>query len=145
MEQIRLGDQIIRYDRERTVNAYSAIKSGDCEECGCLNCRNFAAQRKTVYPDEFRLLLDQLGIDPEKEAEVCGYGPEVSMMVYEGRFYFAGELMEPGERMTDAGSGFQYYFTDGNRLPDAKADFGNNVLAVEFSTKAPWVIVEQPS
>ena len=144
MDQSKLGDQTVRYDREQTRRAYSAIKSGDAERCGCSCCRNFAAQRSTVYPETFRTVLDQLGIDPEKEGEVYECGPEGVLRVYGGWFYFAGELIEPGERMTDAGSGFQYYFVDAKRLPTPKADFSQNVAAVEFSVRLPWVISEQP-
>jgi hypothetical protein len=142
MEQIKLGDQTVRYDREQTRKAYSTMKSGGAERCGCSDCRNFAAQRSPVYPKNFRALLDQLGIDPEKEDEVYDCGPEGPLRAYGGWFYFAGELIEPGERMTDAGSGFQYYFADAKRRP-TPTDFGKNVLAVEFCTKLPWVISEQ--
>jgi hypothetical protein len=144
MDQIQLGDQIIRYDRERTRKAYSAMESGDAERCGCSYCLNFAAQRMTAYPANFRLLLDHLGIDPEKEGEVYEYGPDDPLRVYGGWFYFVGELIEAGERMTDATSDFQYFFTDAKRLPSPEVDFGTNVLAVEFITKLPWVISEQP-
>jgi hypothetical protein len=116
MDQSKLGDQKVRYDREQTRRAYSAIKSGDAERCGCSYCRNFAAQRSTAYPETFRTVLDQLRIDPEKEGEVYECGPEGALRVYGGWFYFAGELIEPGERMTDAGSGFQYYFVDAKRI-----------------------------
>ena len=70
MEQISLGDQVVCYDSVRTRAAYAAMKNGSAERCGCLYCRNFLAQRSTVYPEGFRILLDQLGIDPEKEGEV---------------------------------------------------------------------------
>ncbi len=144
MEQLQSGDQTIRYDREQTGRAYAELKSGDAERCGCSYCRNFATQRSTVYPENFRRLLDQLGVDSEKEGEVYECGPEGSLRVYGGWFYLVGELIEPGERMTDTGSGFQYYFVDAKRLPKPKANFGQTVLAVEFSTKLPWVISEQP-
>jgi hypothetical protein len=94
--------------------------------------------------DNFRLRLDQLGIDPEKEGEVYECGPERSLRVYGGWFYFAGELIEPGERMTDAGPVLQCYFAVAKRLPLPQPDFGKNVLAVEFSTKLPWMISELP-
>ena len=84
MEQIQLGDQVIRFDRERTRQAYSSMKGGDAERSGCSYCRNFAAQRSTAYPEVFRSLLDQLGIDPEKEGEVYESGPEGSLRMYGG-------------------------------------------------------------
>ena len=144
MDRMQSGDQIIRYDREQTRNAYSAMKGGDAERCGCSYCLNFAAQRTTAYLGDFRLLLNQLGIDPEKEGEVYECGPEGPLRVYGGWFYFVGELIQAGERMTDTTSGFQYFFTDAKRLPRPVVDFGKNILAVEFITKLPWVISEQP-
>jgi hypothetical protein len=140
MEQLQSGDQSIRYDRKRTERAYAELKSGDAERCGCSYCQNLAAQRTAAYPESFRQLLAQLGVDSEKEGEVYECGPEGSMRIYGGWFYFAGVLIEAGERMTDASSGFQYYFVDARRLPKPGADFGQNVLAVEFTTKIPWVI-----
>ena len=144
MERLQLGDQVIRFDRNRTRQAYSSIKSGDAERCGCLYCRNFAAQRRTAYPEVFRSLLDQLGIDPEKAGEVYESGADGSLRMYGGWLYFAGELVCSGERMTDTGSGFQYWFADAKGLPKPEADFGANVLAVEFWTRLPWVIPDQP-
>jgi hypothetical protein len=143
MNQMQLGDQIFQYDREQTQNAYSAIKSGDAERCGCSYCRNFAAQRAAAYPPKFRLLLDQLRIDPAKEGEVWEGGPvDDKLRAYGGWFYFAGELTAPGERLTDIASGFQYWVANAARLPTPTVDFGKNVLVVEFFTKLPWVIAE---
>jgi len=144
MDRIQAGDNIIQYDREQTGKAYSAMKCGDAERCGCSYCLNFAAQRTTVYPETFRLLLNQLGIDAEKEGEVYECGPEGPLRVYGGWFYFVGELIRVGERITDANSGFQYWFGDAKGLPHPAVDFGKNVLAVEFITKIPWVIPGQP-
>lgn len=144
MEQIQLGDQIIRFNRERTRQAYSSMNGGDAERCGCSYCRNFAAQRSTAYPEVFRSLLDQLGIDPEKEGEVYESGPAGALRNYGGWLYFSGELVQPGERMTDTGSGFQYWFADAKYLPKPKVDFGPSVLAIEFLTTLPWVISDQP-
>ncbi len=145
MDRIQSGDQIIRYDQEQTRKAYSAMKDCIAERCGCSYCLNFAAQRTTAYPEDFRLLLIQLGIDSEKEGEVYEWGPpEESLRAYGGWFYFVGELIQEGERMTEATSGFQYFFRVAKRLASWQADFGNNVLAVEFITKLPWVISGQP-
>jgi hypothetical protein len=144
MDELQLGNQLIRHDPAQTRKAYSAMKGGGAERCGCLYCRNFAAQRATAYPEDFRGLLDQLGIDPEKEAEVYECGPNGSLRAYGGWFYFVGELVEAGERMTDATNGFRYFFADAKRLPRPIVDFGKSILAIEFFTNLPWVISEQP-
>jgi len=145
MDQIQLGDQTIRHDRERTKAAYSTMERGDAERCGCAYCLNFATQREAVYPQTFRQLLNQLGIDFAKEGEVyeCGL-LDGKLRGYGGWFYFAGELTAPGERLTDADSGFQYWVASAERLPTPAADFGKSVLAVQFFTKLPWVVAERP-
>jgi hypothetical protein len=86
----------------------------------------------------FRLLLDQLGIDPEKEGEVYECGPDGNSTIYGGWFYLVGELVVGGERLiTDPASGFQYYFLDAKGRPKPPVDFGDKVLALEFVTRLP--------
>ena len=60
---------------------------------------NFAAQRSSVYPDEFLSLVDKLGIDPAKEGEVYEVGPSV----YGGWFYLTGELTESASERSRRG------------------------------------------
>src|SRR5262247_1462627 len=139
MQKIRLGDQTIRHDPERTRTAYASVTTESAEGCGCPYCRNFLAQRSRVYPEQFCQVLDQLGIAPEKEGDLFEVGPEGSLVIYNGWFYLAGELIEAGERLTDGGPGLQYFFRASHR-PKAFADFGEDVLALEFSAKLPWVI-----
>src|SRR5271165_463223 len=109
MEELRLGDQLVRYDHEATVAAYGMLPSGDADRCNCVYCRNFAAQRATVYPQAFRTLLSQLGINPDKEGEVYDAAgtDERRTRPTGGWFYFVGELIEKGERLIQAGD-FQY-------------------------------------
>jgi hypothetical protein len=145
MDELKIGDQVIRYDRELTRQAYSLIESGGAEECGCSYCRNFVEQRSIAYPEHFRSLLDQLGIDSNKEGEVYELGPSEGLRLYGGWLFLAGELVEAGEQLTtEAGSGFQYHFTEANRLPKPAANFGDQVLAIDFRTTLPWVVEGEP-
>ena len=143
MEELRLGDQLARYDREATVRAYMALPSGGADRCSCVYCRNFAAQRATVYPQGFRALLEQLGIDPSKEGEVYdGTGPfDLRIRLTGGWFYFVGELVEKGERLIQVGD-FQYWFQPS--FPRAPVSFGDCVAAIEFSVQISWVLDESP-
>ena len=143
MEQLRLGDQLVRYDREATSAAYTELPSGDADRCACVYCRNFAAQRGTVYPRTFRALLDQLGIDPKKEGEIYDAAgvDERRIRPTGGWFYFVGELIEKGERLIQAGD-FQYWFQ--LSFPRPPASFGEQVAAIEFSAQIPWVLNESP-
>jgi hypothetical protein len=142
MEKMRRGDQVISYDKERTIQAYASIRSGSCEECGCSYCRNFAAQRDTVFPTDFRFTLDSLGIDSSKEGEVYECGLENGRRFYGGWFYFSGRLVEAGERLTGTSGGFEYYFRDDKTFPKPSVDFGPGVAAVEFYAWIPWVLAE---
>ena len=92
MTEIRIGDQTVLHDREATAAIYEILLHGDPEECGCIFCKNFAVQRNLVYPASFTALLEQLGIDPNKEGEVYEYGPsEDGDHFYGGWFYFVGQ------------------------------------------------------
>ena len=141
--EISVGDQLIRFDLELTRAAYAALDSGVAEKCGCPYCRNFAMQRSTAYPETFRRLLDQLGVDLAKEGDLHEEGAEDTLVRYGGWFYLAGELIQPGERLANTSPDFQYFFRVSHK-PRAMADFEDEVLALEFTTKLPWILSEQP-
>ncbi len=98
----------------------------------------------------------ELGLDPNKEGEAIHYGPvDGNLDFYGGWFYFVGEFIEVGERLTtiqlpgspspvqvgrDPGEGFQYWFSTSFARPPAI--FGSKVGAVEFITPIPWVLDE---
>ena len=145
MTELRVGDQTIRYDRERTAAAYRAIERGEAELCGCKSCRNFTIQRSAVFPPVFFELLEQLGIDPLKEGEVydASGGPmEDGCHLYGGWFYFVGEMVTAGERncVADDFPNFEYFFTTAG--PAAPAFDGGPRLSLEFSMHLPWVVGE---
>ncbi len=154
MTELRVGDQLVRFDREATITAYSAIAEGWAERCNCSGCRNFVVARGQAFPNDFRTVLSELGIDPLREGEAVHYGPvEGNLHFYGGWFYLVGELIEVGERLTTIplpGSqfrirqlpgpreGFQYWFDSSFARPPTV--FGKTVVAVEFSTLLPWVL-----
>jgi len=75
MDELRLGDQLVRHDRDATLAVYPQLQQGWAEKCGCAGCRNFIAAREQAFPDVFRTFLPELGIDPNKEGEAIHYGP----------------------------------------------------------------------
>ncbi|HLH02126.1 MAG TPA: hypothetical protein VKX25_05105 [Bryobacteraceae bacterium] len=140
--ELQVGDQVIRYDRTRTQCVYSSLEKGDADECGCICCQNFAAQRDSVYPELFKRLLDQLGIDPAKEGEVYEMGPtDEGKYMYGGWFYFAGEMIAAGEK-TSHSEALEYWFTA--NCPEAPAFRGGPLLALEFVTALNWVLPVHP-
>jgi hypothetical protein len=91
-----------------------APRRGDADKCSCFYCENFAAQRDSAFPDSFRVLLADLGIDSTKEGEVYECGPTSNgKYQYGGWFYLRGEIIEPGERNanTPENPDFQFGFT----------------------------------
>ncbi len=149
MEELCLEDQNILYDREATAAAYRVVSSSCTERCGCDSCRNFALQRAAVYPPAFRVILDQLGVDPkkEKEADVHEQGPvQDGMCPYGGWFYLVGELVEKGEGVAQIARDFQCFLRGaGGIFAGSKAWFGKSVLALEFMTKIRWLSPEDPT
>ena len=140
MTELRIGDQLIRFDRDATVLAYSKVQQGDADRCPCSGCRNFVLLRDKAYPDTFRDLLNTIGIDSKKEGEAVHYGPKGDLRFYGGWFYFVGKLVEPGERLSNASDSFQYWI--GTSVPQPPSAFGERVPAVEFTTLLPWVLDE---
>ncbi len=140
MTELRIGDQLIRFNRDATVAAYSQVSQGWADRCTCQGCHNFARQRNTIYPASFFDLLNTLGIDQAKEGEAVHYGPKGDLQFYDGWFYFVGKVVEAGERNCTIGSDFEYFV--GTAFPQPPAVFGKIVIAIEFTTLLPWVLKE---
>jgi len=140
MTELRLGDQLVRYDRDATVAAYAHLQRGSAEMCGCNVCRNFLAQRDGVYPQHFLRLLDQMGIDLTKEGDLYEEGPLAdNVQPCAGWFYFVGQVVEAGERLTEMGKDFQCFIRGAGATSVTKL-FGDSVCALEFTARVPWVL-----
>lgn len=141
MTELRIGDQLIHFDRDATLAAYAQLQNGGADRCSCSGCRNFARLRDDVYPKSFRDLLNTLGIDWQKEGEAVHYGPKATgRHLYGGWLYFVGQVIEPGERNVSVDENFQYW--TGTAFPRPPAAFGKTVAALEFMTQLPWVLDE---
>jgi len=131
-------------DRDRTILAYSRAERGWIDQCGCAPCRNFRVARACTFPAEFLTLLDQLGIDPRKEAEVyhnARLAP--GRHDYGGWYHFLGTLDETGDfPVVKLGEGFTVWMcrAAAPRLPTLK---GLPAVQVEFHADAvPWLLDE---
>jgi len=97
----------------------------------------------------FRALLEQLGIDPNKEGAAFEYGPVGDgCHLYGGWFYLVGEMVTAGERNLSApdchddAQHFEFFFTRSH--PNAEAFRGGPMLAIEFTAHVKWVLPESP-
>ena len=147
MTEIRIGDQTIRFDHGATVASYEKIQQGEAESCGCKSCRNFLGQRATVFPPDFIALLQELGIDPTKEAEVydASCRPlEDGCHLYGGWYGLVGEIVTSGERncVVPGPPHFEYFFTTAGHPQAAFNDRPR--IFLEFTAHVKWLLAEPP-
>jgi len=141
MEELRLGDQVIRYNREATAEAYRQVESGCSDHCSCNQCRNFSKQKDTVYPTEFLHLLQQLGIDPTKDSDVRVSGSvDEGGCPYGGWFYLVGDVVEKGWSVAQVAKGFQCFFRECGTLSASPAWREHDLLALEFMITIAWLL-----
>jgi hypothetical protein len=131
-------------DRETTVLAYKKAEPGAADMCDCASCRNFVLARALVFPVEFLGLLDQLGIDPHKDAEL--YSRPHSAQGFQecaGWFHFVGTLEETGDfPPVDFGHSFTAWMC---RAAAPRLISLGDLPAVQLEFRAelvPWLLAE---
>ena len=144
MQSLELIGSTIKFDRNATVEAYSKLAISHPERCGCEYCKNFIAARPNVYPPDFKQLLDQLGIDFKKEAEVFHYTRmDDGKHFYGGVFHFVGEVEKdetcPKEIRSKHQVDFKWDISEGT--PIAPGQFGDLKLCeLYFDVMVPWIL-----
>ncbi len=147
-KELHLGQQKILFDREATVALYQqTIVIPGADQCKCVPCKNFGAQRGKLFPEEFLLILEELGVDPLKEWEAFDYNfdPKTPRknLLYGGWFLFAGEVVEGLDKRPGADQKqFAYWFT--SSFPVGTLPTGLKLCAIEFLAEIPWVLPEIP-
>jgi hypothetical protein len=145
-KELTFGPQRVLFDREATVELYrQTITIPGADSCSCISCKNFAAQRGIVFPEEFCQFLGVLGIDARKEWEAFDYdfGVNPSGHLYGGWFLFVGELAEgPNKGIEPQQQPFAYWFT--TSFPTGTLPSGLKLCAVEFLVRVPWALSEMP-
>lgn len=141
MDEIEFPGWQIKYDRPATVAAYDRISIGGPDACGCAACRNWAAIRREVIPNNFQSLLDQLGIPPDREIEVYHNGRLTSGLHSYGAWYhFVGHVsvgereLAPHVRLAP----FAWYFHSHPALLD-EAFARLPVAQLEVEAEIPWL------
>src|SRR5439155_13856758 len=98
VELLTLPGWLIEYDRAAPVAAHARAPIAGAGVCGCAPCRNWAETRYRLLPDEFRKLLDRLGVPCDREAEVyhnCRL--DSGLHSYGAWYHFVGRVVS-GER-----------------------------------------------
>jgi hypothetical protein len=130
------------------MRAYRQAERGGADTCDCIWCRNFRKARATIFPPEFLALLEQLGIDPNKEAEAyhCAQLPP-GRHDYGGWCHFVGTIEQTEDaRPVQLAAGFTAWMSAAYapRLPSLE---GLPVVQLVFSSETvPWLLEEaEPS
>src|SRR5438045_2062129 len=114
---LHLGSWTIEYDAEATAKCVQAMGGGSPEECGCADCKRFAAARVRAYPARFVELLRTLGTEPTSESEIYYLG-ELSRgrHRYGGWFHVVGKLIAGPEGYQRIDDQFDLWFTNARDL-----------------------------
>jgi hypothetical protein len=142
---------LIDHDPDATRHCFAQLPVGT--GCTCNQCRNFDAAARRTFPSEFVALLDALGIDPTKPAELCHWCREPSgLYLTGGWFHFVGSILAGEDamhwennsgtfRFEELVSGLEFGFTA--RLALVREVFaGLPLVQLEFQTRVPWVLAE---
>ena len=146
--ELTVGPQKVRFDLGATRALYEqTIRIPGAEDCGCIYCKNYAAQRHGIFPAEFLRLLEELGINPAKEWEAFNYDFDVKdphrLSLYGGWFLFVGDLLDHLETPPPLKNGFARWVT--RSFPTGTLPDGLDLCAVEFLIELPWVLEETPT
>ncbi len=141
----------LNYDDMLTRKLFRDVVSGP-EECACDPCKNLVLSREQIYPKDLMTMLDRLGIDYQKETELCYFNRvKPGWHFYKGWFHFVGQIQEAPD---DGGKGiygcvpdaesFAWSFRD---KPDfvPKAFGEHPVVQLDWVALVPWLLdTEEP-
>ncbi len=140
-------DWVLEVERLQTEALYKSMSSGGAESCHCGTCKYFVSIRESIYPDEIKGLFEKLGIDINKEVEVCDFGDGENEDVFSWWFHFIGQIVEGSDcyvPLPDGGNTidlvqidevFRIGFTQNISLPFCKEQRG--LIQIELMTKVP--------
>ena len=141
MTQITYRDWILECDVDATRAGYGTIQAGGVQKCDCAGCRNFLAQRDSVYPTEVLNLFDKLGINYQRDAETYHMASvEPGVHLYGAWFHFVGFIVKEPIGPATIGN-LTIDFIPDNALA-AKAFENQRLVQIETTVKLPWVLSE---
>ena len=96
-----MSDEIVKYrkwilqpNRLETERLYNLVSFGGTQTCKCGQCREFLTIKDHLYPPEIKDIFMKLGIDINKEVELCDFGDEKIGHIYSWWFHFVGKIIE---------------------------------------------------
>ena len=142
----------IEFDPNATARCHEQAKIG--WNCDCLPCRNFLALDKSAFSSAALDLLERLGVDYKKPAEVYHNARlENGLHNYGGWFHFVGKIESGADALKQIGDtpcegtfeleqlGEHFQFGFSNCLGLVRESFRDqSLIQLEFSTNARWVL-----
>ncbi|MHA7100678.1 hypothetical protein [Roseivirga pacifica] len=141
-------------DKEKTEQAYKEFEHSGAESCACDYCKNFIAQRETLFPEEIKELLREVGVDYKKEIDVSELARlENGLHYYIGWFQFKGDFKGKDCTVSLSNSGYTFDLTQitdkfsiGFRHDNSLTPFREKegLVQIEFECHLPWVLEKEP-
>lgn len=152
---ITFRDWEFEIDRASTRLVYDQVNKSGAESCGCSDCRNYIANRHSVFPQDVRNLFVNVGIDYTKEVDVSVFeNKRDGSRFISGFFHFLGRLLRGKDYRRPSGTGgFSIELTPVNdkfsigfapQSSMAYFDRGRDLVQIDFTTVIPWVLAESP-
>ena len=142
---------LIDHDPDATRRCYAQLPVGT--GCTCNQCRNFDAAAGRTFPPAFEALLDALGVDPAKPAELCHWCREPSgLYLTGGWFHLVGSIVAGEDVVHEVSGTGTFRFEE--LVPGLEFGFSARLALVrevfvelplvqlEFQTRVPWVLAE---
>ncbi len=148
LESLQLHGVRVLVDREATRAGYTQVTDPGCD---CCYCENFRATMDQLFRPDLVSVLDQLGIDRRKPAEIIqSYRLQLNAHLYEVMYHLVGELPEQkgvevhpdGSRSSavlDLNNGLQISFSTLHAPTHPVFDRARAVLISVFFDGVPWV------
>ena len=147
---VKFRDWEFIVDKELTKMTYDKVSGGSSEGCDCNDCKNFVNSRETIYPEEIKKFLTELGVDYKKESEICHYcRQDDGLHYYGGWFHFKGQFKGKDCHVPTGYNSFTFdltpindKFSIGFHYYSASTFFDTkeNLVQIEFEAKINWTI-----
>ena len=151
---VSIGPWKLEVDAEGTKKIYQTVKHTSPADCNCQTCRNFLATGEKAFPVQFLILLQRLGIEASKAAEVYAAATLTNKHVLYGVwFHCIGHIQAGPQNATadenvsqwpwhEIAEGLQVVVDTKRAL--AFPEFGDTPLVrIEFQVELPWILSEK--
>ena len=140
MRRFEPGGCALNVDVGRTRAYYSRVHGIGCDCAGCRNYEKAAA----LFPEAVKALMEEMGISPEKPAEVYINGAlcEGKSVSYGGFYHLCGTMEgEVPAPETIIAPGYAVWFRRECDLLDEA--FPRPAIQMEIDFRVPWVLDEE--